>query len=215
MSKHDLEQTYPPLSYLSNNDEPYGLSISLGAFQLVEHSRAKSKFITGFKRVINSLLEYLDPFNGLLRNLKRKMVLTDTEYEQLVNSCSNETNSLIAMNKELLFEYILPKIEYCCKQFVEALKNSDQSHIVNFIMNAGEHMDRVLSKDELRIIDDNMSCLVNLIDQYKMGLLDLLVSMKCITSRHLEMIEMIGQNQPGEKWRVVEDPQIQELQTFR
>ena len=56
-------------------------------------------------------------------------------------------------------------------------------------MNAGEHMDRVLGKDELCIIDDNMSCLVNLIDPYKLGLLDLLVSTKCITSRHLEMIE--------------------------
>ena len=192
MFKHDLNERSPTISYRSDFDGPDGFSNSFG---MVEHSRAGEKFIIGFKRVINPLLEYLDPFNGLLRSLQKRKVLTDFEYEQLVNSCPNETNSLIAMNKKLLFEYILPKIEYCCMQFVDALKDSDQSHIVNFIMNAGEHMDRVLSQEEIRLIDDNMACLVNLIDPYKMGLLDLLVSTKCITCRHLEMIEKRETNQ--------------------
>ena len=197
-SKHDLDESYPPLSYNSDFDEPDGLSNSLGV-GMVEHSRAGEKFIIGFKRVINPLLEYLDPFNGLLRSLQKRKVLTDFEYEQLMNSCPNETNSLIAMNKKLLFEYILPKIEYCSMQFVDALKDSDQSHIVNFIMNAGEHIVfgscSQSRRNSFHSFIDNLACLVNLIDPYELGLLDLLVSTDCITCRHLEMIEKRETNQ--------------------
>ena len=55
----------------SDCDEPDGFPASFGV-EILEHSRAKGKFITGFRRVINSLLEYLDPFNGLLRSWRKK-----------------------------------------------------------------------------------------------------------------------------------------------
>ena len=145
--------------------------------------RAKHKFLPGYKQVVNSLISYLDTNNGFLTRLKQRGVLYDEEYEQLSAIPMSVSNSCVDRNKKLLTEYLPHKIEYCCMEFIEALKDNGQEHIVNFIMNAGEHLDRVLSKEEIRIIDDNMPCLVNLIDPYKMGFLDLLVSADCITGR--------------------------------
>ena len=162
--------------------------------EIHEQPRAKSKFITGLKKAHSSVVEYLDPFNGLLVCLRERGILEKDEHDKL-NRFVNETTSHRICNERILSEFILPKIEYCCMEFIEALKDNDQEHIVNFIMNAGEHLDRVLSKDEIRIIDDNMSCLVNLIDPYKMGFLDLLVSKNCITSRHREIVEKRETNQ--------------------
>ena len=152
--------------------------------------RAKHKFLSGYKQVVNSLISYLDANNGFLTRLKQRGVLYDEEYEELSEVPMSVSNSCVDRNKKLLTEYLPHKIEYCCMEFIEALKDNGQGHIVNFIMNAGEHLDRVLSKEEIRIIDDNMSCLVNLIDPYKMGFLDLLASVDCITGEHRDLINL-------------------------
>ena len=175
-----------------------------------EQSRAESKFITGLKKVQSSIAEHLDPFNGLLVCLRERGILERDENDKL-NQFVNETTSHRECNERILSEYVLPKIEYCCKEFIEALKDNDQEHIVNFIMNAGEHLDRVLSKEEIRIIDDNKSCLVNLIDPYKMGFLDLLVSENCITSRQREIVEKRGTNQE----KIVELMKVLKLRNCR
>ena len=76
--------------------------------------------------------------------------------------------------------------------FCEALKANDQQHIVKYIMSAGQDSDRddrVLSRDEIALIDNNMFCLVNLIDPYRRNFLNRLVSKTCITIRHKEKLE--------------------------
>ena len=152
-------------------------------------TRANHKFISGYRQVVVSLIEYLESNDNFFIRLKQSGVLDEKEYEQLSAIPMSVSNSCVDRNKTLLTEYLPQKIEYCCMEFIEALKDNDQEHIVNFIMKAGEHLDRVLSKEEIRIIDDNMSCLVNLIDPYKMGFLDHLVSANCITCVHRDLIK--------------------------
>ena len=158
-------------------------------------SRAKHKFMSGYKQVVDSLVEYLDSNDSFLTRLKQRGLLCDQEYEQLSAIPMSDSNYCVARNKKLLTEYLSQRIEHYCMEFIEALKDNDQEHIVNLIMNAGEHLDRVLSKEEIQTIDDNMSCLVNLIDLYKTGFLDLLVAAKCITGEHRDLIELCENKQ--------------------
>ena len=210
MPKHDIEESCQ--SACSSTD--FISSLKGGVF---EQSRAGNKFIAGLKREVDSVCEYLDPFNGLVYCLKKRGILTDAECDELNWTFSKSTNSHIPWNKKLLKEYVLPKIEYCCSEFIEALKDNDQEHIVNFIMNAGEHLDRVLTKEEIQIIDDNMSCLVNLIDLYKTGFLDLLVSTNCITDNHREMVERCdtGQEQISMLMKILKLRNYRQFSNFK
>ena len=108
------------------------------------------------------------------------------------NLKSDSTKTYIELNEELLLKYINPKFESCCLMFCEALKENDQQHIVKYIMSAGQDSDsedRVLDRDEITLIDNNMFCLVNLIDPYRRNFLNRLVAKKCITIRQKEKLE--------------------------
>ena len=153
--------------------------------------------ITGFRKVLTSLANYLDPEYGLLTCLQFKGIITDTEYNLLEVFKSNSTKTYIELNEELLRKYINPKFESCCLVFCEALEENDQQHIVKYIMSTGqdsESEDRVLDRDEIAMIDDNMFCLVKLIDPYRRNFLNRLVSKKCITNRHKEKIEKLPES---------------------
>ena len=149
--------------------------------------------ITGFRKVLTSLSTYLDPEYGLLPCLQFKGIITDTEYNLFEHFKSDSTTkTYIELNEELLRKYINPKFESCCLVFCEALKENDQQHIVKYIMSAeqdSDKEDRVLDQDEIAMIDNNMFCLINLIDPYRKNFLNRLVSKKCITIRHKEKIE--------------------------
>ena len=148
--------------------------------------------IQGYRKVQSRLVEYLDSDNGLLVCLRSRNVLNESEYNQLKTSMRNESKSHIEFNEELLFEYISPKIESCCKKFVEALQDSHQQHVVNFIMQAGEEVFtdvRVLNRGEIDLINTQMFRLVKLIDSHRIEFLYRLVSKDCITERQKENVE--------------------------
>ena len=148
--------------------------------------------ITGFREVLSSLALYLDPENGLLPRLKFKGIITDVEYSMLEEFKSDSTKTYMDLNDELLFKYIDPKFGTVCHLFCKALEENDQQHIVKHIMSAGQDSDsedRVLNCEEISIIDNNMFCLVNLINPYRRNFLYRLLAKQCITNRHKEKIE--------------------------
>ena len=148
--------------------------------------------ITGFRKVLPSLTLYLDPEYGLLPCLQFKGIITHAECSLLQNFKSDSTKTYIELNEELLRKYIDPKFESWCLVFCEALEENDQQHIVKYIMSAGQDSDsedRVLNQDEIAMIDNNMFCLINLIDPYRRNFLNLLHSKKCITIRHKEKLK--------------------------
>ena len=146
----------------------------------------REKFMNGFNKVFLSLMTYLDSENGLLECLTFHGVLTDTEYRQLVDISPNKER-----NGRLIMKYIKPKITDKCEEFVEALIDNEQEHIANHIMSSGLYQgeDRLLTCEEIKIIDSDMFGLINLIHPYSKQFLYRLVSKSCITSTHKEKIE--------------------------
>ena len=150
--------------------------------------------VSGFRKVLSSLSLYLDPEYGLLPCLKFKGIITDVEYRLLEDFKSDPSKTYIDLNYELLLKYIDPNIESCCLKFFEALKENDQQHIVLYIKSGGEvadYEDRVLNRDEIAMIDDNIFCLVKLIDPFRSQFLYKLVSKQCITYPQQEKIKQI------------------------
>ena len=152
------------------------------------------KCITGYKAVRNSLAQYIDPDNGLLWCLNGKEVLTDSDLIQLDSFKSNKikAKSFLEVNEELLLKYISPKIECCCDKFLEALDENSQRHVALCIINGEMNSDgeeRLLTENEISIINDNLFSLVNLMNPYRMDFLYRLISKKCITERHKASIE--------------------------
>ena len=148
--------------------------------------------ITGFRKVLPSLTLYLDPEYGLLPCLQFKGIITNAECSLLQDFKSDSTKTYIELNEELLRKYIDPKFESWCLVFCEALEENDQRHIVKYIMSAGQDSDsedRVLDREEIAMIDNNMFCLINLIDPYRRNFLSSLVSKTCITIRHYEKLK--------------------------
>ena len=165
----------------------------------------------GFRGVLSSLAIYLDPEYGLLPRLKFRGIITDLEYSFLDDFKSDSTKTYMELYDELLFKYIDPKFETVCHLFCEALEVNDQQHIVKYIMNAGQDSDsedRVLSCEEIKIIDNNMFCLVNLINPYRRNFLYRLVAKQCITNRHKEKIS----RSIDEGGWVAEDHQTEKIQ---
>ena len=163
-----------------------------GKPQAPETASETQACITGFQQVRSRLASYLDPEYGLLPCLKYKGIITDEEYRSLDDFKSDSTKTYMELNDELLTMYIDPKFETCCLMFCEALKENDQEHIVKYIMSAGHDSDsddRVLNCEEIAIIDNNMFCLVNLINPYRRNFPYRLVAKQCITNRHKEKIE--------------------------
>ena len=146
----------------------------------------RETFINGFNSVLLALTNYLDSENGLLECLTSHGVLTITEYRVLVEITPNKER-----NGRLILQFIQPKIAEKCKEFVDALNKNKQEHIVTHIMSSGLNPgdDRLLTDEEIEIIDNNMFGLVKLIHPYKMEFLYRLVSKNCITSTHKEKIE--------------------------
>ena len=175
--------------------QPATISNRTPGYKIVQLSNTTSKIqacITGFRKVSPSLTLYLDAENGLLPCLQFKGIITQAEYSSLQDFKSNSTKTYIELNEELLLKYINPKIDSCCLMFCEALEENDQQHIVKYIMSAGQDSDsedRVLDQDEIAIIDNNMFCLVNLIDPYRRNFLSRLFSKTCITMRHNEKLK--------------------------
>ena len=150
--------------------------------------------VSGFRKVLSSLALYLDPEYGLLPCLKFKGIITDVEYRLLEDFKSDPSKTYIDLNYELLLKYIEPKFESCCLQFFEALDENDQQHIVLYIKSGGEgadYDDRVLNRNEIAMIDDNIFCLVKLIDPFRSQFLYKLVSKQCITYPQQEKIKQI------------------------
>ena len=150
----------------------------------------REQFLRGFNAVWWSLLNYIDSENGLLECLIKNDVLTIIDYNVL-----NDITSYRHRNRKMILNYIRPKIEDCCKQFVDALVEDKQEHIVTHIMSSGMNQgeDRLLTDKEIEIIDNNMFGLVKLIHPYKMDFLYRLVSRNCITSIHKDTIVSRGE----------------------
>ena len=67
---------------------------------------------------------------------------------------------------------------------------NEQEHIVKFIQTSGTNSDddRVLRKEEIRVINNNMFGLVNLIDPHRMRFLYRLLECECITDSHKDRV---------------------------
>ena len=158
-------------------------------------------FFEGYNEVRQVLVDYIDPSNGLLYILEVKGVLTHDEYTLLGAMMADRKKSYTELNEELLSKYISTRITQCCSLFLNALEENHQGHIAEFIKSGGTNVDsetRLLTEREITIINDNLFCLVKLIDPYKMKFLLKLVACKCITERH--KIRLLGQfNDPDER----------------
>ena len=144
-------------------------------------------FIEGYNEVRQVLVDYIDPNHGLLYILEVKSVLTNEEYTQLGAFMADRKKSYTELNEELLSRYISTRITQCCSLFLNALEENHQGHIAEFTKSGGANVDsetRLLTEREITIINDNLFCLVKLIDPYKMKFLLKLVACKCITERH-------------------------------
>ena len=132
----------------------------------------------------SQLAQYMDPENGLLWSLLCKGVLTETVYNGF-----DETRPYKQINQDLM-KVLAPKIETCCMQFIDSLVENEQEHIVKFIQTSGTNSDedRVLRKEEICVINNNMFGLVNLIDPNRMSFLYRLVECECITDTHKERV---------------------------
>ena len=149
--------------------------------------------VHGFKTVQNNLSEYLDSENGLLACLKNSRCVIKHRNISYLNAIeADNTKTHYQLNDALLFTNISPQIELRCLAFLNALKDNDQEHVVNYIINGGTYIatdDRVLCEQELEIINDNMFSLINLINPYRLHFLYRLVRKKCITNKHKAKIE--------------------------
>ena len=142
------------------------------------------KYIQGYQSVRTQLAQYMDPENGLLLSLRGKGVLTETVY-----SGFDVTKPYKLLNEDLMI-FLTPKLETCCMQFIDALVENEQEHIAKFILTSGTNSDddRVLKKEEIRVINSNMFGLVNLIDPNRMSFLYRLLECECITDSHKDRV---------------------------
>ena len=137
----------------------------------------------------------MDVDNGLADCLFSRKLLISEQYERLTNK--SWWSSTQEQNRELLSSMLPSRLEstHACKMFLAALVETDQRHIFNFISKSlddaqvNEDDDcRILTADELNIIDRNLSHLINLIDPSPI-FLDSLLDAGCITQRHRERID--------------------------
>ena len=132
----------------------------------------------------------MDPENGLLLSLMVKGVLTEAEYNKI-----DMTKPYKQLNDELM-KRLAPNLQTCLMQLLDALEEDDQGNIVKFILTSGTNNDddRVLRNEEIRIINNNMFGIVNLIDPNRMSFLYRLVQCECITDTHKERVASCREN---------------------
>ena len=126
----------------------------------------------------------MDPENGLLLSLLGRGVLTETVYNGFGRAMPYKQ-----LNEDLM-KVLAPKIENCCMQFIDSLVENEQEHIAKFILTSGTNSDddRVLRKEEIDVINNNMFGLVLLIDPNRMHFLYRLFQYRCITDTHKERV---------------------------
>ena len=207
-----VEPEFERLSNLGYLHEPGGIPAELQDDEI-------QKCIRGLEKVRSSIVDYLDPENGLLLCLQCSGVLEGKEYNKLDKSRSDERKSYVDINNDLL-NVISPRFDSCCIRFLKALDDNGQHHVVNYIMNGGIDMDtddRVLTSDEIDIIDDNMFCLVNLINPHRMNFLYRLVKKKCITNRHKEKVEKWSETEKkiDELLRIIKRRSFKDFKNFK
>ena len=104
---------------------------------------------------------------GLLLSLLGRDVLTDTVYNEF------DTTKPYKLLNEDLDEGFNSQARTCCMQFIDSLVENEQEHIAKFILTSGTNSDkdRVLKKEEICVINNNMFGLVYLIDPNRMHFL--------------------------------------------
>ena len=110
-------------------------------------------------------------------------------YSVPITNKLDRTKSYKRMNEELM-NVLEPHLENALLQFLDALEDENQDHIVKYVLTSGTNNDddRVLNGEEIRIISNNMFGLVNLIDPNRMSFLYRLVQCECITDTHKERV---------------------------
>ena len=146
-------------------------------------------YVNGFKKkkVRTELIQCMDPENGLLDYLSEYDIINDSVINDLYLEPAYRD-----VNRILLRNHIAPKIESCCNDFLKALRENEQEHIVKFIISSVIDIgwkDRLLTKKERNFIDRNTFCLMKLINPYSRDFIDLLSQAECITSEHKDKIE--------------------------
>ena len=145
-----------------------------------------SNYITGFENVRNKLKGYIDPLNELPLCLAEYGIMT-----------SDEAYAFDCTNPQAPRE-IVAKLSACltsdstkCIPMLMALNDDDQMHIAKFIASSGKNTrspDRVLTKEEMDAIDQNMFCLEKVVRPHVNHYLVPLAGEKCITDNHKKWI---------------------------
>lgn len=131
---------------------------------------------------------FMDPDFGLLEEMLRLKLLDDEGY-----MCARSKMNPYKKN-DCILEYIRHKTrDEEVKDFMDALRNTEQSHVVNYILASGERLElnygqeRPLGVEEMsRLRANGPFLLANLI--ITEVLLAKIVSSKCIKQQHLEHI---------------------------
>ena len=184
---HVLEQECLPVA-TNKKASAWSVGAQVQNKPVVEVNKVETKtYVEEYHKVKKLLARYMDPDNGLLMCLITNNIMGNHDYGRVDRNKPYEE-----INEDLIVNFIDPKIETHCKEFLNALVESDQDHIAKFIMTCGNNLDsedRVLNDKELDLINNNMFCLVNLIKPYRMDFLYRLVSKRCISDRQKGRIE--------------------------
>ena len=142
----------------------------------------------------STLVECLDVDHGLAEFLFSKGISTFDQYEKLNNksSWSSFQKKYQALLSNMLPSRLISTNK--CKIFLTALIETDQTHVFNFVnkligniqVNVGDQ--RIMTVDEINIIDRNLYHLIKLIEPNQ-TFLNSLSTEGCITQRHKNWIE--------------------------
>ena len=160
---------------------------------------------------------YIDPENGLLDNLLENGILEVSDVNKLLNL---QQKTYQEINAILLMNHVEPVIDEQCLQFLTSLQDNDQEHIVKFIISSVKDIgwnDRLFTKEERKIIDRNMFCLIKLIDPRRDDFLYLLVHDECISEQHRQKIATFLEpsDMVSELFKILQRRTLQNFETFK
>lgn len=157
-------------------------------FQLYSRN---AKLLNSLYSLRHELQTYIDIDHGLLDELEVRCVVSNEHIEVLRNKLTIKQRVL------RLFSYITV---VNMSQFIEALKNTQQCHIAEFIRKQGDlkaiipgNWPMLACKSKVDLIHQHWSELLSLLDA-KTGLLQLLVNTGCLNFQHKEHIEGLDSN---------------------
>jgi hypothetical protein len=137
---------------------------------------------------LSRLIEIINCDHSLLDEMKRKRLISHRQREDLLRKISNFDAA------EQLFEYVVKMSAAQHENFLVALDEAGQQHVANYIRENGNRTAAcednwpLADSEFLSDLENNWSQLIDIVDS-RNGLLDELLSVRCINNRLKESLE--------------------------